>query len=815
MKTRLVSFFFIIGLLPMKAQITEQYYDINNTCWRFTELTDYGCSAARITEIAGNVPGDIVIPSSVSAGEDSYLVTEVGEHVFSGKKNIASINIPNTIQVIGYNAFYECSNLYSVMIPSIEDWCKIYFNGYYSNPLRYATRLLVGGKVYTSLEIPETVTTLNSYVFAGFKELKSIVLPDNLIAIGQYAFENCSNLTTAVLPTQLTSIGPSAFHGCKAMTSLELPDGLASIGDNSFTGCSGLTNIVIPSSVSSIGKFAFYGCDNLQTVTVKNSLPLTLTEGTFSDITNTTLYVPSGSKAAYEAADYWKEFKEIIESSPIITFADPNVKNLCVANWDTDGDGEMSEDEAAAVSDLGEVFKGNTSITSFDELVYFNGLTSIGKHTFYGCTGLSSIIIPEEVTNIGLTAFMYCSELKSLTIPSNTSTIGKNAFGNCTGLSEIVIPKSVTSMPNSCFMGCSGLQSIIVESGNTVYDSRNGCNAIIKTESGELITGCKSTVIPKDVTAIAQCAFMNIKSLTTITIPSSVTAINPFAFSGCDNLTSVIMENVTPVNINLAFTNQTNITVYVPFGSKDAYEANEQWKEFKEIVELGTVEPTDISTLTDAIYINALNARVGATTTMEINLKNSEKATAYVFDLVLPEGITVAKNESGKYIDVLSDRHDDHSRTFNYKGDNTYSLATLSGNSELLTDHDGTIRILTLEVADDMAEGSYVIEIKNASYSTPTGYDVMLPETKALITVEDYILGDVNGNDRIDIGDAVSIVNYLVGKESTKFVEKAADTNKNGRIDIGDAVTIVNFLVGKTESLSRTIGVEQNEREPQ
>ena len=109
-------------------------------------------------------------------------------------------------------------------------------------------------------------------------------------------------------------------------------------------------------------------------------------------------------------------------------------------------------------------------------------------------------------------------------------------------------------------------------------------------------------------------------------------------------------------------------------------------------------------------------------------------------------------------------------------------MATLSGNSELLTGNDGTIRILTLEVADDMAEGSYVIEIKNASYSTPTGYDIMLPETKALITVEDYILGDVNGNDRIDIGDAVSIVNYLVGKAT---------------------------------SFSRTIGVEQDEREPQ
>ena len=78
-----------------------------------------------------------------------------------------------------------------------------------------------------------------------------------------------------------------------------------------------------------------------------------------------------------------------------------------------------------------------------------------------------------------------------------------------------------------------------------------------------------------------------------------------------------------------------------------------------------------------------------------------------------------------------------------------------------------------------------------------------------------YILGDVNGNNMVDIGDAVSIVNYLVGKPSATFIEKAADTNKNNQVDIGDAVTIVNYLVGKTESLSRSIGTTMDEQEPQ
>ena len=200
---------------------------------------------------------------------------------------------------------------------------------------------------------------------------------------------------------------------------------------------------------------------------------------------------------------------------------------------------------------------------------------------------------------------------------------------------------------------------------------------------------------------------------------------------------------------------------------------------------------------------------------IEIKLKNAEAATAYVFDLVLPEGITVAQNENGKYIDVLSDRHAGHSRTFNYRGNNTYSLSTLSGNSEELTGNDGAIRILTLAVADNLPTGNYTVEIKNASYSTPTGKNVTLPDTKAIITVDDYVLGDVNGNGGVDIGDAVTIVNFLVGKPSVTFIEKAADTNKNGKVDIGDAVTIVNFLVGKTTSLSRSIGIDEDEKEPQ
>ena len=113
-----------------------------------------------------------------------------------------------------------------------------------------------------------------------------------------------------------------------------------------------------------------------------------------------------------------------------ISFADAKVKEICVANWDTSGDGELSYAEAEAVTDLGEVFKG-TNITSFDELQYFTGLQSIGQFAFYRCTGLTSINIPNSVTTIAAMAFSGCSGLTSINIPNSVTTIGESAFEEC------------------------------------------------------------------------------------------------------------------------------------------------------------------------------------------------------------------------------------------------------------------------------------------------------------------------------------------------------------------------------------------------
>ena len=172
-----------------------------------------------------------------------------------------------------------------------------------------------------------------------------------------------------------------------------------------------------------------------------------------------------------------------------------------------------------------------------------NSVESIGDSAFEGCSGLTSVTIPNSVTSIGACAFYYCSGLTSITIPNSVTSIGLRAFEGCSGLTSVTIPNSLTSIGEEAFCCCSGLTSIVVEEGNTKYDSRNICNAIIESSSNTLIAGCKNTTIPNSVTAIGSYAFLRCSGLTSVTIPNSVTSIGKGAFKYCSGLTSVTIPN--------------------------------------------------------------------------------------------------------------------------------------------------------------------------------------------------------------------------------------------------------------------------------
>ena len=209
----------------------------------------------------------------------------------------------------------------------------------------------------------------------------------------------------------------------------------------------------------------------------------------------------------------------------VIQFEDALVKAICITNWDTDGDGELSYEEAAAVTTIGTEFS-EKGIYAFNELQYFTGLTSIPNDAFLNCNELLSIKLPDNIISINVAAFRGCASLKKIHIPANVESIKLQAFYGCISLISIDIPASVKTIQAGAFRNCRKLASVTFEKGSQ-----------LKT-IGE--------IIPSNIT---KGAFTNCTSLTFIEIPASVETIEAAAFKGCSSLTTITFEKDSQLKI--------------------------------------------------------------------------------------------------------------------------------------------------------------------------------------------------------------------------------------------------------------------------
>ena len=222
----------------------------------------------------------------------------------------------------------------------------------------------------------------------------------------------------------------------------------------------------------------------------------------------------------------------------------------------------------AFAQETGTCGNGLTYVLSDDGVLTISGEGYIYDYAFHDYKSIIKLVIEDGVTSIGEYAFYGCSSLESIEIPDSVTSIGYEAFDGCSSLESIEIPSGVTSIEESAFYGCSSLESIIVDENNPVYDSRENCNAIIESETNEIIVGCKNTVIPDSVTNIGKYAFGGCSSLESIEIPDSVTSIGWGAFSGCSSLESIeIPSGVTSIG-DYAFRGCTNLTDVYYSGSQ-------------------------------------------------------------------------------------------------------------------------------------------------------------------------------------------------------------------------------------------------------
>ncbi len=238
-----------------------------------------------------------------------------------------------------------------------------------------------------------------------------------------------------------------------------------------------------------------------------------------------------------------------------------------------------------------------------------NSVATIGNRAFFNCYGFKGNLgIGNSVIYIGEWTFSSCSGFTGeLVIPNSVNTIGNEAFQGCSGFSgSLNIPISVIMIGQYAFSGCKGLEQIVVDSGNVVYDSRENCNAIIKTNENELIAGCQNTVIPNTVTTIGNGAFFDCSNLTgnlnipnsvtaigsnafdcctgltgNLTIPNSVTTIGGCAFRGCSGLTKALMLGTTPPSLGGSVFISSSFPIYVPYESVNDYQTATNWSSYE------------------------------------------------------------------------------------------------------------------------------------------------------------------------------------------------------------------------------------------
>lgn len=351
------------------------------------------------------------------------------------------------------------------------------------------------------------VTSIGEGAFRQCKSLTSITIPEGVKSIEEDAFSSCDSLVTVHIPTSVTIIGEEAFSWCPTLKSIELPYNLTTIGEGAFIGCNSLESITIPKSVRNIGEEAFRQCTSLKSIRVE--------EGNFvyDSRDNCNAIIKTSSNALIAGCQ-----------NTIIPY---NVRSI----------------EAWA-------FNWCKSLTS---IFIPKSVTTIGKGAFAGCVGLKHIQV--ELGNPTYDSREHCNAIirtstntlvvgcHNTKIHNSVTTIAEGAFGHCTTLKSITIPKSVKYIERGAFEGCDSLSVIKVDVGNTTFDSRDNCNAVIDTYKNTLVLGCAKTTIPNSVTTIGEGAFYYCSSLKSIAIPSSINRICKEAFSFCYNLTSITIPN--------------------------------------------------------------------------------------------------------------------------------------------------------------------------------------------------------------------------------------------------------------------------------
>ena len=555
-------------------------YDAFNSCHKITKLViPEGCTAIDASAFTWCVGlTRIELPSTltyigerafIGASELSTVISRVARPfaiqdnafckeelwdngVATTTKSDATLYVPS-----GSIASYQALSGWNMFADIVEGEPKETQVGdlYYSYVEGGSTAIVISGD-YSNLEsvtIPSTVSiggntysvkSIGKKAFYHCPSIQTVVFNEGLESIGSSAFQYSEYAEFGAFPSTLKTIADWAFSGCYRLKKVVLPEGFTSIGRGAFYSCMDLAKVELPSTLTSIDDYAFHSLSNLDAVISHITTPFDIdksvfainysytNEGTVFNASSATLYIPTGTTSNYQSYDGWTMFANIIEGE----LKEASVGDLLYSYLEG---GSTASVIASDYSQL-ETVEIPSNIT-IDGLSYT--VTSIGNAAFTQLTNIKSVKFNEGLQEIGSDAFWYCINAEFSDLPSTLRTIGAGAFKQCTSIKKLVIPE-----------------------------------------------GCKT---------IGSGAFFSSGAIQRVELPSTLDSIGSQAFQGLYDLSYIVSHIATPFDIDKSvFCRENNwtstegdtytssqATLYVPVGTKSAYQAIEGWNMFADIVE--------------------------------------------------------------------------------------------------------------------------------------------------------------------------------------------------------------------------------------
>lgn len=659
-------------------------------------VTDADAKTVSVKQANSQVGGALVIPTTVENDGVSYSVTSIAESGFKYNANITSVVFPASMRSTGESCFEECKNIASITLneglETIGDYLLWMRSGESSNAK------------LTTVTIPSTVTSIGRGAFYGCTALAEITFSGGNAAVSldhiSYAvFGNCPATTvnldrniegstsadfptvqTLVVGNHVTKLHENMFKDCKQLTSVTLGSNLTEVGKACFYGCSALTGIDIPASIATLSESMFEECTRLASVTLHEGLT-TVDRWAFYKCALTSVILPASVTSVG---------KNVFHGCPIEGFhisdsetelsvdANANIpgKNFYIGRNLTFAEGTSMFNDVETLTLGGNMTTIPESLargkSTLKTLMIGEGIVNIAGATAFRETGLTSVSLPSSLKVLPQETFEKCYSLTTVTLAEGLEEIGHGAFYDCKALTEITLPASLKKIGKGVFHRNEALKKMVVADSDTELSfETSGYN--YGTPNMTPAYTLDHIYVGRNIVRNDELTNSIIAQAKVVELGEKVTSLG-YLMPRTDDVSDIYVPWTTPIEQteDICSGNYSNITLWVPGGTKEAYQAADIWKKFTTMNHHST-----LVTLTASAHGTIANEK--ATATDGSAQYRQPKAAAVAYTLTADTGYEpTALTDNGNAVSPLPVLGEAQSRA-NSEGEEYVTLVATFG----------------------------------------------------------------------------------------------------------------------------------------